>query len=319
MEIVRALQSLGVDAHASPDEPASELFIDDEPVGVTIVARAVIRPSEVLALGRPLGDGAGLLVADRVSEAARNWLRRQGWGWLDRRGHLRFWWPAGRIMIETGLPDGAALRPARPPTNPFSPSGIAVAVEFLLEPDQPLPVRATAAQLNLSAGHVSLVVAALRELGLVDRARKPLLPNLFWALAQHWHTAGTALLRRPEPSDADHELSIPAWVVSGDVAAAFWGAPVVLSEDYPPDLYVPTLTTLRIATHRFGEAGVPAQRSAIIRVTPTKRVIDTATDRATDWPVAHPVIAALDLTRDPTRGREILDAWTPPDGYRRVW
>ncbi len=39
----------------------------------------------------------------------------------------------------------------------------------------------------------------------------------------------------------------------------------------------------------------------------------------TEWPVVHPVIAALDLTRSGARGQEILEDFEPPEGFRRVW
>jgi hypothetical protein len=318
-EVASALRSLGFDVRFKATGAAFEFVIDGTEIGVVVEPRAVMRPSEVRSLPRPPGGASGVVVSDRVSEAARAGLRREGWGWLDRRGHLRFWSDANRIKVETELPDVAARRPARPTANAFTASGVAIAVELLLEPDQPLPVRATSTRLGISAGHVSLVVAALREQGLVDRTRRPLVPELFWALAEHWPGAGTALLRLPSPDLDDRELALPRWVLSGDGAAAQWGAPVVLSADYPPDLYVPSTSVLRLAIHRFGEAAVAEQRAATLRVMPTRRVVDTAVRRSGIWPVAHPVIVALDLAQDPSRGHEILDAWIPPDGYRRVW
>jgi hypothetical protein len=39
----------------------------------------------------------------------------------------------------------------------------------------------------------------------------------------------------------------------------------------------------------------------------------------TEWPVVHPVIAALDLTRSGARGQEILEDFEPSEGFRRVW
>jgi hypothetical protein len=42
------------------------------------------------------------------------------------------------------------------------------------------------------------------------------------------------------------------------------------------------------------------------------------------WPLAHPVFVALDLAKDPGRGGEILDTWTPghldtAKPWKRVW
>jgi len=37
------------------------------------------------------------------------------------------------------------------------------------------------------------------------------------------------------------------------------------------------------------------------------------------WPLAQPLFVALDLAQDPGRGREILNDWTPPEPWHRVW
>ncbi len=317
--LLQALRSLGVDVELKEGGHHAVLSIGGVDLPVLVEPRAVMRPSEVPALRRPPGGAAGVVVSDRVSEAARTLLRRQRWGWLDRRGHLRFWWPEGRIMIETELPAGAVRRPERAAANPFSPAGIAIAVDLLLEPDRAMKVRECAARLGISAGHVSLVLASMREQGLVDRTRRPLTPDLFWALAEHWKPEPVTLRRLPPAGVADGELAIAQWVLGGDVAATRWGAPIVLSDRYPPDLYVPTTSVMRLAVQRFGEAAVAEQRAALLRAAPTARIIDTAVKQRGRWPLAHPVIVALDLAQDLSRGREALDAWTPPDGYQRVW
>ncbi len=319
LALLTALGSLGIEADVKEAGHESSLVIDGIDVVVLVEPRAVMRPSEVPGLRRLSGGAVGVVVSDRVSEAARAALRRQHWGWLDRRGHLRFWWREGRVMIETALPAGAVHRPERPAANPFSPAGIAIAVDLLLEPDRALAVRECAARLGISPGHVSLVVSSLRDQGLVDRARRPLVPELFWALAEHWEPQQVTVRRLPPAGVVDGELAISRWVLGGDLAAARWGAPIVLSERYPPDLYVPSSNVLRLAVHRFGEAAVAEQRVALLRSAPTPRVIDTAVKRRGRWPLAHPVVVALDLAQDPARGRETLNAWTPPDGYRRVW
>jgi len=36
-------------------------------------------------------------------------------------------------------------------------------------------------------------------------------------------------------------------------------------------------------------------------------------------PAVHPVFVTLDLAVDPSRGREIIDGWSPPESFRRVW
>ena len=37
------------------------------------------------------------------------------------------------------------------------------------------------------------------------------------------------------------------------------------------------------------------------------------------WPLANPLFVALDLARDPGRGRQILDGWQPPRPWRKIW
>jgi len=255
-QIAAALESLGLKVRVKESGATSVFEIDGAELQVLVEPRAVMRPSEVPSLRRPPGGAAGVVVADRVSETARKWLRTQRWGWLDRRGHLRFWWPEGGVRIDSDLPGGVVHAPDRSATNPFSPTGLRIAVELLMNPTRPLAVRDAASRIGASAGHVSLVVATLRDLGLVDRARRPISPDLFWALAERWHPTAIPLRSLPRRNAGDLELALSNWVLGGDAAAARWGAPIVISERYPPDLYVPTIDVFRLATHRFGEAAV---------------------------------------------------------------
>ena len=63
-----------------------------------LIGRAHPTPADLTALVRS-GGGRGpvVVVADRISDAGRDVLRADGWGWLDRRGHLRLWAPGLRI------------------------------------------------------------------------------------------------------------------------------------------------------------------------------------------------------------------------------
>jgi hypothetical protein len=40
--------------------------------------------------------------------------------------------------------------------------------------------------------------------------------------------------------------------------------------------------------------------------------------RGEPWPVVHPLVVALDLAADRSRGHQILDEWTPEEALR-VW
>ena len=85
-DLAEAATALGLDASVVDDA----LVVDGTRLGLRLVARAHPTPAD---LGQVVADGAGrlpaLVVADRISDAGRDVLRKAGWGWLDRRGHLR--------------------------------------------------------------------------------------------------------------------------------------------------------------------------------------------------------------------------------------
>jgi hypothetical protein len=116
------------------------------------------------------------------------------------------------------------------------------------------------------------------------------------------------------------------WTLRGDQAAVGWGAPVPLLGNSPPDFYVPDDRTLRIAKQIYGEARTNADRGATVTVASTPWIVNHRYDpdkrrpeRGGSWPLPHPVVAALDLSRGGARGREILEAFDPPPGFHRVW
>jgi hypothetical protein len=111
------------------------------------------------------------------------------------------------------------------------------------------------------------------------------------------------------------DLDEPGWALGGDAAALELGAPV-FTTDERPNYWVPSQTELRRAQRLLGPAD-PEQRVATIQVPPTPLVV-TRRVAADPWPLVHPLFAALDLARDPGRGREILEQWHP-EGVARVW
>ena len=112
-------------------------------------------------------------------------------------------------------------------------------------------------------------------------------------------------------------------MLGGDLAAAEWGAPIVVGDAFPPDLYAPTPAAFRRIMRSLTK--VPyEERGATIAVAPSP-VVTQASLRPpvtsltmADMPLAHPVVIALDLAQDAARGREILDLWDP-EGVERVW
>ena len=101
-----------------------------------------------------------------------------------------------------------------------------------------------------------------------------------------------------------------------------YGAPLAVRADQLLDFYVPDQVTARRAIALLGAASSRSQARCAVRVAPVPAVCGHRVDLATnpfEWPLAHPLFVALDLAQDAGRGREILDAWTPPDRWARVW
>lgn len=276
---------------------------------------------------RALGGGAlGVVVADRVTAGAREMLNAAGWGWLDLRGHLRIVGPG--IVIDTDVPSARAPVAAR---SAFSGEvGRELAALLLLTPDQPTGVRAVAAALSRAPSSVSAAFTALGADGLVTADRTPERPELFWALAEHWVSPHVDVASLPTRGREDAVLGVQldeqegtsGWALTDTVAAVAYSAPVGARGDHPPDFVVPDHATLRRAVQLLGPAPIATTRAARLRVAPVPAVCSQRVDGASrnqEWPLAQPLFVALDLAQDPGRGREILDAWTPPEPWRRVW
>ena len=173
----------------------------------------------------------------------------------------------------------------------------------------------------------------MQSAGLVDGQRRPEVPELFWALSARWRPAEAFVASIPSAgrgavNDAlrlgfDDVEATTGWALSDTVAAALYGAPVSSRSDHPRDFYVPDQAVLRRAVHVLGLANDRSSRAATIRVGPVPMVCSRRVDASVwanqEWPLAHPLFVALDLAQDPDRGTEILQAWTPPEPWRRVW
>jgi hypothetical protein len=277
------------------------------------------------------GFDAGVVFADRLAERTRDVLRERGWGWLDRRrGHLRIWVPGLRLdapVTPSAAPSAAGLPPAKMRVrDPFSPSGVTLALWLLLHPHDAASPREIARQTSISPGQVSNLLGALSAESLLRRDRTPLVPELFWALVEHWRPRRQALASLPPMTEltAAPELHARSWVLSETRAAAVYGAPIVAGADHPPDLYLPDERSLAWLLGRAVVAPDFAQRVATVAVTPTALVCQARfrrRDTAEAWPLAHPVVVALDLAVDRHRGREAVEQWDPDPSLEveRVW
>lgn len=279
--------------------------------------------------------GHKFVVANRISETARRYLSGEGWAWLDRRigAHLR----VGRRDIEvrfagiagaraSGGEDGRLLRvPRLAAGGPIrGQAGLALAAALLCHPADPPSLRSVAAAVGLSPTALSNAAKHLAEAGLVSDGNKPTLPDLFWALAPVWRPLHAfAVASAPEPHSAQFttrvdRLEEPGWALGGDRAALELGAPV-FSVEQRPWLWVPTQVELRRAHRALGPT-TWEERAAVIAAPPTPLVCRWRRPPGPggEWPLPHPVFAALGLAIDPGRGRDILDQWSL-EGVDAVW
>ncbi|BBZ51796.1 hypothetical protein MHEI_35130 [Mycobacterium heidelbergense] len=268
-----------------------------------------------------------VLVADRITAAAREVLHDRGWGWLDLRGQVHLVAPGLFVHAAVDLPGLTTQRHSDPFTGK---SGLEVAVELLLHPGQQIGIRALAKRINRSPSTVSETAGRLREANLVDEDLSPVVPELFWNLASVWHPPSVDVDSLPDIGDHAvlaplktglDDNAKPGWALSDSPAAVLYGAPIGIRSDYPPVLYVPDDVTLHRALHVLGAAASPSSRAGTLRAAPvaavcSQRVIGYAESK---WPLAQPLFVALDLAQDPGRGREILAEWTPPERWTRVW
>jgi hypothetical protein len=274
-----------------------------------------------------------LLVANHLSADARRTLEEAGWSYLDRGGRLRLW--LDRVRIDSPV-EPLIERPRKSALD--TASGRAVALR-LLAADGRLTVRGLAAELEVAPSSAAAALKALRAEKLVaEGSTETVGAPLFWSLSERWGAGErtVALIEAPALDDdalstqlglgADDIESTPGWTLRSDQAAAAWGAPVPLLGNSPPDFYVPDDRTLRIAKQIYGEAGTNAGRGATVTVASTPWIVNVRYDpgkrrpeRGGSWPLPHPVVAALDLSRGGARGREILEDFDPAPEFRRVW
>jgi len=320
--LVTALGSVNIRCEPGADSDIVA-HVDDAAVAMDVRTTAYATPERVRAMlgRRPQNSATPLLVADHITAAARDELVAAGWSWLDRRGHIYLRAPG--VIIDRDVDPIPRPGVTSTPAPISGAAGIAVAYAILLDPDKLQPVRASAPILGFSPASISTARTALREAGLLEHGGLPAVPELFWALAEVWRPERAWLVRKPKAGDTHTnvgDLDGPGWCLTGTAAAVGWGAPVVAVEPIL-DLYVPGPVMVTIARRQYGAASGPGEATASIAVAPAslvtgRRIRHRGKGR---WPLAHPLAVALDLARDRARGREILEAWTPPPEFRRVW
>jgi hypothetical protein len=301
-DLVEALTSLGLSAHAEGDV----LVVDGQRLVPQVVERAHPTPADL----RDLVSGApnrlpAVVVADRISDAGREVLRSAGWGWLDRRGHLRLWMPG--VRIESALPDAGDDRPTT--GNVWTTVGLEIALAAMCFPQEPVTARRVAARIGRSVGATHELIGRFAERGLIgSRTHLPLLPDLFWETAGRWPDDGwlalpVGLEALATRLGADHLVRVD------ERAATLGGAHIAAAGDLPARCYVPTAAALRRA-RSLVDREQPTRtwvRQSPVRWLPLLEGLPPDDDHP--WQVAHPLVCALRLAADPARGREIVEAW----------
>ncbi len=180
---------------------------------------------------------------------------------------------------------------------------------LLLDPTTPVVLRDVARRSGLDPGDMSRAARALRSKSLLRGDGTPLVPELFWEVSEHWQPGRVPVAVRPPTGVA---------VLGGPLAALAWGAAVVTTTDYPPDLYVSDPATLeRLAA--AASPPIPGAEVATLAVAPTPLLLAELSVRTVEsYPLCQALFAALDLSIDKARGVELLDDFDP-EGAPRVW
>lgn len=330
--VVDAFTHLGFDAQVPVGTPGTAVDLVLDPDGMaaplelrrrSLVDEEVAR--HLLAETQPSERKLLLVVADRVTEAARKILTEDGAGYLDLRGRLAL--HTKNLLINADVP------PVRERTERIDAlagnAGLEIAITLLMQPDRPVVVRALARDLGRSPSTVSAVLAALRRDGLLDEANALAGTDLFWQVVDRWPAHRTPLTHSPSAADPtmvqalrlglDDPEHTPGWALTDTAAAAAYGAPVAFRAGQRIDFFVPDESVMRRATTLLGTADSVSNARATIRVAPVPSLVRDRVDLGGAWPLAHPLFVALDLAQDAGRGREVLDGWTPGDRWPRVW
>jgi len=311
-ELADALRraGLGTDDVAGTDDA---VVVDGRAIELPVVERGHPHPGEIQDLIERT-DGTALLVADRLSESGRVLLRDAGWSWLDRRGHLRLWVPGIRVetTVDLGGDDGRGTT-----SSPWTTVGLEVALHALCHPEQEVTARRVAPVIGRSPGGTQEIIGRFTEHGLIGRSsRLPLMPDLFWETASRWPDDDWVAVVADLPLVAA-AVGTDALVRVDERAATLGGARIPAAADLPARAYVASRSILRLARSAAppaGTAGPGGDRPVrtFLRVSPVRwlpELAGFAPDAAHPWRVAHPMVCALRLARDPSRGREIVEAW----------
>lgn len=331
--VIEALRSRGIDVRgpSGGGDVAHDLVLEPGSTRLQVKYRSLVdetAAARLLAQASPSPDVL-LVVGDRITYVARRMLLDRGAGYYDLRGRIAV--RTAHLVIDT---DVDPLTGPRERTDPLAGKvGLQVAAALLMSPKSGAPVRQLARSLDRSPSTVSEVLKALRRDDLIDDRQHVVDTRLFWQVADRWPTSRIYLSEQPSPGResrvtiplrlglADPEQSV-GWALTDSAAAVAYEGPLAVRSDQLLDFYVPDQIILRRAEQLLGVASSPSRAACAVQIAPVPAVCSRRVDVESnpyEWPLAHPVFVALDLAQDAGRGREILDAWTPPERWSRVW
>ena len=302
-ELLEALDDLGVDARRDGDA----VSVDGVRSVPLLVARAHPTPAELHSLvGEARGRGPAVVVADRISDAGRDVLRAEGWGWLDRRGHLRLWAPG--VRVEAPLRTIAGERPTS--GNLWTTVGLEVALHTLVHPGDEVTARRVAPEIGRSVGATHELVARFTAAGLIGQAHPtaaaagPLLGD-----------RGELARRRLDPAAGVDPRR------RGQGRRSRPGARRRAGGDTRRRPGRRRRSAPRTLLRALGLGAATAARSGRPRRAPTRCWVrrspvdwiplhdEHPPDDEHPWSVAAPMLCAVRLAADPARGREIVEDW----------
>ena len=237
-EVVDALVALDLDARSEN----GSLVVDGSRHQLLLVARAHPTPADLSDLVREGGAAAPVVaVTDRISDAGREVLRSHGWGWLDRRGHVRIWTPG--LRIESAVPTAGAERSTS--GNLWTTVGLEVALRALVDPDEPVTARRVAPNIGRSVGATDEMIRRFTHAGLIGRrTHRALLPDLFWETAANWPDDGWVPLTA-SIDDVAGRVDADQAVRVDERAATLGGARIAAAGEIPARCYVRSAAALR--------------------------------------------------------------------------
>ena len=305
--LAKALEEAGVEARWLGDDSVE---IGGTPFAVQEVK--VVRESDgalLVHVHEAAARPPTIIVADRISEAARAQLSQVNLAWLDRRGHL--WIRTAGIFVNADVQRSTGP-PARRVVVTFKGTGIDIALGLLRFPFESYGVNQLAREIGRSPGRVSEILTALRREGLIGSDNRPVIPELFWAVAEEWKPRWTPIPSPPPPDPPER------YRLTGTLGALALEVPLVAGAAGAwPRLYVADDVDLATVVGAYGSAS--GWTGSEVAICPSRYGFAWKSSAHRDgYPVANELVVALDLAQDRARGHEVLEGWDPKE-FTRVW